>query len=721
MAKIPSSSLEKLKELTNSISLELVFAEAGKDAGLLPLNNLFGQLEEHVAADWPDALTSGFGSFRALIDRVFENGGNFDATTITQLNGWVQWLVRCWDNLGLQQALPAHPQFGAPAPAPAPVMAAAPTSVDLPEEPLVMNIESDGDLIREFTNESHEHLQNVELGILRMEENPNDKDTINSMFRAFHTFKGGSGFLNLKPINQLAHELESLLDLARKDVLVIDAEVINVILTGGDILAQFVTEIELQLVGTKPLQPFVVATRPLIARVHAIMNRGPSRAAAPVVAAPVPENVVQMPPPAPTPVAAATPAPVSAGKPAQAPAGDAAAGGAGATSIKVDTVKLDSLIDLVGEMVIAQSLVSQHPDIKSIQNQQFIRNLSQLVRITNELQKTAMSLRMVPVRGTFQKMQRLVRDVAVKSGKQVELVTVGEETELDRTITEEISDPLVHMIRNSVDHGIEKPDDRIKKGKSPVGKVTLSAFHQGGSIVIQIQDDGAGLNKERILKKAVENGIIQPGQQLEDKDIFALIFAAGFSTAEVVTDLSGRGVGMDVVRRNIEKLRGKIEIQSTPDKGSIFTISLPLTLAIIDGMIVGVGHHRYIIPTLSVRESFRPTPEMLSTVQQRGEIVNVRGRISPLVRLHEVFGVQPQSTDPTQSIVIVIESGNDHRCLMVDHLIGKQEVVIKSLGETFKANKALAGAAILGDGRVGLIVDVDSLVKLKAAPIQKAA
>ena len=380
--------------------------------------------------------------------------------------------------------------------------------------------------------------------------------------------------------------------------------------------------------------------------------------------------------------------------------------------MKVDINKLDSLVDLVGEMVIAQDT-----DLATLRSQRLSRNLAQLRRTTNDLQRTAMSMRMVPMRATFQKMTRLVRDTAIKMGKQAELIMEGEETELDRTIVEEISDPLIHMVRNSLDHGIETPGVRVSQGKAPVGTIRLRAFHQGGSIVIEIRDDGAGLDKDRILAKAKEKGLVREGEELSDKQIFDLVFAPGFSTATVVTDISGRGVGMDVVRRNIDKLRGKIEIQSTLGRGSVFTIFLPLTLAIIDGLIVSVGAERYILPTLSVRESFRPTPEMLSTVYERGEMVNVRGHLSPLLRLYEYFGVQPESPEPTEGILVVVEADGADRCVLVDRLLGKQEVVIKSLGEHFKQNRSLAGAAILGDGRVGLILDAKALVKLESRPI----
>ena len=253
---------------------------------------------------------------------------------------------------------------------------------------------------------------------------------------------------------------------------------------------------------------------------------------------------------------------------------------------------------------------------------------------------------------------------------------------------------------------------RLQRGKPACGKVSLNAYHDSGSIVIQIKDDGNGLNRERLLAKAREKGIVKPHDMPSDKEIYEFIFAAGFSTAEVVSDVSGRGVGMDVVRRNIEKLRGKVDIDTVAGQGTTFTIYLPLTLAIIDGLIVSVGNERYIIPTLSVRESFRPRPEMISTVHERGEMVNVRGRLCPLLRLHRYFGQPSRVTNPADGIVIVVESGSQMRCLMVDDLIGKQEVVIKSLGSAMQSNPSLAGGAVLGDGRVGLILNVDTLVKL---------
>jgi two-component system chemotaxis sensor kinase CheA len=599
------------------------------------------------------------------------------------------------------------------------------------EQPLDLDLDADGELLREFVNESYEHLQNIELGVLALEENPKDADTLNSIFRAFHTFKGGSGFLNLTPIRDLAHELESLLDLARNHKLIITSDVIDVILESGDTLKRFVAAIAAQISGKTPPQEIMIPIEALLARVRLFLDQ-PVSPVAFTSGSTVPRNVSppvslllnpkaasavvpaqQMVPPLATSAGVSSPpaAPLASAPAVEPAATDPRNGGAGL--VKVDTEKLDSLIDLVGEMVIAQSLIAQDPDICALRGQQATRNLAQLGRITNDIQRTAMSLRMVPIRATFRKLTRVVRDLSAKQRKEIELSMSGEETELDRNIVEAINDPLVHMIRNAVDHGIEPTEVRRGRGKSPVGRIHLSAFHQAGKIVIRVKDDGGGLNKDRILRKAIEKNLVEEGEPLSEKDIFKFIFAPGFSTAENITDISGRGVGMDVVRRNIQNLRGKIEVESAEGIGSSFTISLPLTLAIIDGLVVQVGGERFILPTLSVRESFRPSREMLSTLHERGELVNVRGKISPLLRLHQCFDLKPRSMDPCDGILVVVTSGEADRCVLVDGLVGKQEIVIKSLGETFNRSRALAGAAILGDGSVGLILDSDALVNLK--------
>jgi two-component system, chemotaxis family, sensor kinase CheA len=323
-------------------------------------------------------------------------------------------------------------------------------------------------------------------------------------------------------------------------------------------------------------------------------------------------------------------------------------------------------------------------------------------------------MRMVPIGGLFQKMNRLIRDLARKTGKRAELEAVGADTELDRNVVEELADPLMHMVRNAVDHGLESEEERLATGKDPVGRVRLWAYHQAGHIVIEIADDGRGLNLERIIDKARRTGLIEDGSNLSETEVFNLIFHPGFSTAAEITDVSGRGVGMDVVKKKIQKLRGQVEIKSTLGRGTSFLLRMPLTLAIIDGLVVGVGRERYVVPIFSVREMLRPSAEMVFTLEGRQEMALVRNNLMPMVRLYKRFGVQPRSEEPTKSVLIVAEAAGRSFCLMVDELIGKQEVVIKTLGETIKDIPGVAGGAILGDGRVGLILDLEGIFHWRA-------
>ncbi|MEO8369922.1 MAG: chemotaxis protein CheA, partial [Candidatus Solibacter sp.] len=383
------------------------------------------------------------------------------------------------------------------------------------------------------------------------------------------------------------------------------------------------------------------------------------------------------------------------------------------TVVKVDTAKLDYLVDMAGEMVIAESLVRHDQELAGLKNPLLHRKIAHLTRITSELQKTAMAMRLVPVGPLFRRMARLVRDLSRQFGKTVEMETQGDEIELDRTIVEELADPLMHMVRNALDHGLESPAERIAAGKRPNARLLLKANHQAGQVVIEITDDGRGLNRTRIIEKAISKGLIATAEGLSDSEIYNLIFQPGFSTAAQVTNVSGRGVGMDVVRRHIEKLRGRIEIRSAMGEGATFLLKLPLTLAIIDGLVVGVGEERYIVPLFAVREMFRPNAETIWTVQGRAEMALVRGSLLPVLRLYRLFHVKPKTEDPLKAVLVVAEVEGQRFCVLVDELIGKQEVVIKSLGETFKAVTGVAGGAILGDGRVGLILDLDRIYKVK--------
>jgi two-component system chemotaxis sensor kinase CheA len=323
-----------------------------------------------------------------------------------------------------------------------------------------------------------------------------------------------------------------------------------------------------------------------------------------------------------------------------------------------------------------------------------------------------MGIRMLQIGTAFQRFPRLVRDLAQKSGKKIQLLTAGEETELDKSVIESIGDPLTHLIRNSADHGLEPPDERLTAGKPEQGTIKLNAFHEGGNICITVEDDGRGLNRDRILAKAVKQGLVPESEKLPDDQIWQLIFKPGFSTAEKITDVSGRGVGMDVVKRNIEALGGAVGIKTTPGKGTLFTLKLPLTLAIIDGMTVRAGKELYIIPLVSIVESIQPRADTIRTIIGQAELINVRGAYHPIVRLHQAFHIEPEHTDLLDSILVIVETEGERVAVMVDELVGQQQVVIKSLEKNFRKVQGIAGATILGDGTVGFILDVRGLLDL---------
>ena len=655
----------------------------------------------------------------------------------------------------------------------------------------------DRDLFFGFISESLEHIESIEVNIIALESDPEDKNTLNSIFRPFHTIKGVSGFLNLRHIHTLTHQVENLLDAARNDRISVTPALIDLVLDAVDILKKMIRDVS-ELMDGREFTSDSMIPEGFLDRLLAVQQGeevgGPEDKIASEYSGwmlgeilidqgliqedelerllqsqaesrlrklgeiviqrgyinsedleealrlqlldqekKLGEILIETGKADPNEIYSAVKeqealrerklgeilvrekqagAREVAGALREQKRGPEAAEHPAGRTVKVDTQKLDSLVDLVGELVIAQSLVHSNDKVLSLKDQKLFRDLSHMSRITTELQRTAMSMRMVPIRQTFQKMIRLVRDLSRKSGKQVELSMSGEDTEIDRNMVEAIYDPLLHMVRNSVDHGIEHPENRMQAGKSAEGRIHLRAFHQGGNVVIQIEDDGHGLDQEKILHKALERGVIGPDDSLSGQAIFMLIFQPGFSTAEKITDVSGRGVGMDVVKQAIEKLRGKIEVASEPGKGCSITIRLPLTLAIIDGMIVRIGESRFILPTVAIRESFRPSPNDYHTVKGRGEMIKVRDNMLPLVRLGQVLETSGALEDPASALVVVVENEGNRRCLMVDEVLGKQEVVIKSLGERLKYVRALAGGSILGDGRVGLILDVAGLFEV---------
>jgi two-component system chemotaxis sensor kinase CheA len=574
------------------------------------------------------------------------------------------------------------------------------------EAPVSTNaLAQDRELVSEFILESREHLANIEVQLLALEQNPGEIEPVHSVFRGFHTIKGLAGFLEFSAMQAVAHEVETLLDLARNGNLAVTPALIDAALAGKDYLGCEIQRVEAELRGAPRSAAHENAA--LLKSLRALLG---NTTAASETTHRTERGAGDL--------GALSRAVTSGGEAADTetlparqdsrPEKKAPAGGE-TRAVKVDTAKLDFLVDMVGEMVIAESMVRHNPELAGLSNSKLLRGLAQLGRITNEVQKTAMSMRMVPVGQLFQKMARLVRDLSRKHGKQVEFETIGEDTELDRNIVEELGDPLMHMVRNAIDHGIETPDARRTAGKNPAARLTLRAFHQAGHISIEVSDDGRGLNRDKIIAKAREKGLVENADHLSESEIFNLIFEPGFSTAEKVTDISGRGVGMDVVRKKIQQLRGRVEIQSLAGQGTTFLMKLPLTLAIIEGLVVGVGKERFIVPVFAVKEMLRPTHETMFTVENRDEMALVRGRLFPVVRLYRRFQVKPRSEDYTQSVLIIAESEGKDFCLMVDDVLGKQEVVIKSLGESLRNIAGVAGGAILGDGRVGLILDMEGI------------
>lgn len=588
----------------------------------------------------------------------------------------------------------------------------------------------DPELVANFISEARDHLEGIENLLVHLEQNPDDLETVNAIFRPFHTLKGVAGFLNLTQIQEVGHEVEWLLERVRGGQVRVCRDLVDVVLEGVDLLRGMLADLQLSLAEGKAPKVFDLA--PLKAHI-AKVNTEESEAAPAAPASGDKEEAEtsgdkDAARPAGPPREADPPSPEAAPQP---PRKDSEKKGAASglrpaevrplpdasisETVKVDIAKVDNLVDLMGELVIVQSQVRQNQAIAGLADQKLERDLAQMARITSELQKISMSLRMVPISGAFRKMVRLVRDLSHKMGKQVHLYLEGEDTEIDRSMVEALYDPLVHLVRNAVDHGLEKPEERKAQGKHPVGRLWLRAFHQGGDIIIEIEDDGRGLNREAILARAVERGLVPPGENLSPERIDQIIFEPGFSTAQNVTEVSGRGVGLDVVKEVITRLRGKIDLSSRPGEGSRFHLRLPLTLAIIDGLVVRVGQERYILPTVGVQETLKPAPQDYFTVKGKGELIRVRQHLIPLMRLHRLFGMGNGDVHPSEALVMVVEHEGERRALLVDDILGKQEIVIKSLGPLFQKMKGLAGGTILGDGRVGLILDIAGLFQLEQA------
>lgn len=564
-------------------------------------------------------------------------------------------------------------------------------------------------LIGEFLSESEESLGRADQILMTMERDGATSESINGLFRVFHTIKGVAGFLELFEIQSLAHTTESLLNGCREGLYTLVGQRLDLVFDATAMMRKILGDLRAAVESSREFftQENVAD---LVARLKEALevtaDGGAKKAAERDAMDSRPEDVDIPGPEPPRPEVRTEPAaPMAAGTQAS----DAGRESKIRPTIKIDLERVDRLVEMIGELVVVEAMVVGAPEIAHSGSARVRNCLSQLAKVTRDLQDVGMRMRMLPVSAVFQKMARMARDVGRKAGKQIRVVLSGEQTEMDRSMVEQISDPLVHMIRNSVDHGIEPPDLRRKLGKPEEGVVRLSACHEGGSVVIEISDDGRGLNQEAILKKAAAQGLIKPGDVLSEDETNSLIFAPGFSTAEKVTDISGRGVGMDVVRRNIDAMRGRIAINSVSGQGTTFKITLPLTLAIIDGMLVACGEERYILPTLSVVESMKPDASMLVTQGGSNEMLNMRGAILPLLRLDRLLGARNGIQDPTRALVVIVEGAGRKVGLLVDEVVAQQQVVIKTLGEGLGEVRFVSGAAILADGRVGLIVNVEEI------------
>lgn len=541
-----------------------------------------------------------------------------------------------------------------------------------------------------FIDEASEIIERLDIDIISYEEDPSNKEILNGLFRGVHTLKGSANSFGFTRLGAFVHHFEDLLDRYRSLDESAPAHVIEIFFKSVDVIKETM-EIDMQGEGepSEAYHSLLEAIKQHLEGEDVCQANGVGElttVASAVDVSTAPDTVSEK-------------------------SRDKGVGEEKHSIVKIDTLKLDELFDSVGEMVIAQNFLAENNEILLLNSPTLNRTIDNLNKITKLIQKRVMSLRMVPVHDTFEKMRRVVRDASKKVGKEIEFHIEGEETEVDKTMVDLLSDPLIHIMRNAIDHGIEHSvQERLDGGKTAKGHVSLRAFHKGGNIGIEVRDDGAGIDREKVYAKALERGIISEEDELNDQQIYGLIMQAGFSTADTISDISGRGVGLDVVRSSIEKLHGKIEIDSTKGEGSVFTIWLPLTLAIIDGMLVKSAGDVFIIPTLSVIESFRPDPSIVHTAKGEGEFVTLRGEMIPVLRLNRILQINEELPTISESILICIESDTGKYALLIDELIGRQQVVIKPLGKALESLEGISGGAIMGNGEITLILNVDDLV-----------
>jgi len=593
--------------------------------------------------------------------------------------------------------------------------------------------EADPALLEEFITESQDLIANAEAALLELETDPENAEAVNIVFRAFHTVKGTSGFLGLDHISKLAHGAESFLSRIRDKEIRCVGGYADLAFRSVDMLKDLIQIAQDSMGGGSMVTPdgfddlMALLAEPEAAGVFegvygeacGTMETPPrlgdilvaqGKADHEEIEAVVTDQVDQ--PVGLAVVKSKIPSLTEVGRALRKQRGMGGNEPVAESSVRVRTDRLDRLIEMVGELVIGHSMVAQDETVNSGNYLELQRKVNHTDKIVRQVQDLSMSMRMVQLKATVRKIARLVRDLARRRETGINFIPLGEDTEIDRNMVDLINDPLVHLVRNAVDHGIEPPHERERNGKPKEGTLILEAYHSGGNIVVEISDDGRGLDRNKIIEKAISKGLIQPGQNMSDTEVINLIFQPGFSTADKVTDISGRGVGLDVVRKAVETLRGRVDVSSELGKGCTFSVRLPLTMAITDGMLVKVGSQRYILPTVNIDMSFRPNAEVLFTIVGRGEVVVFNGKVLPIFRLHRLFNIKSAVEDPTRGLLIIIGEGNQRCALLVDELVGQQQVVAKPLGDGIGKIQGIEGGAILGDGRVGLILDPQGIAVL---------
>jgi two-component system chemotaxis sensor kinase CheA len=578
----------------------------------------------------------------------------------------------------------------------------------------------DFDLLPVYLAEAGEQLEQAELLLVKIESEPEEPEHLNGLFRAMHTIKGSSAVVGLARVKELAHESEQLLDSARRGAVVLTGDLADLVLAAIDELRRLVDCA--RSVEKDGPEPEPSADPALLRRLRAaVASAGATRATPRASAEPLVlssfdgdarSEVIEGSDP---PVASTEDiGSWSLGQPTNNSSSTEVgrANVAPRDSVRVDSERLDKLVEMIGELVIAESMVSHSPDLRtSAIFPRLARQVGQMDKLSRALQEHAMSLRMVPVRDTFQRTRRVVRDVAKRAGKEVSLVLEGESIELDKTVVDLLGDPLMHLVRNAIDHGLESPEERLAAGKPREGKLEIRAKYVGDQVHIEVRDDGRGLDTERIVEKAVERGLVAPGQTLTEAQIFGLIFAPGLSTAKVVTDLSGRGVGTDVVRSAIESLRGRVEVLSTRGQGATFRLRLPLTLAAIDGMLVLVGGRRYIVPTLSIVRTVQRDSARITELLNGSRAIQLNGKWVPVYSLRQTLDPSVVEDSGALPLVVVVENGEERAGFAVERLLGQQQIVVKSIGAAISV-PGIAGGAILPDGTVGLVLELGGLMAL---------